>query len=135
VLVAMTPNKLEQGCVKYIPGTHLNRGERKFNDQPYEKSLFGGVIHSLHKDEYEDRVQEAVPVELNTGEYSFHDIHSVHSSEANQSSQDRILLNFKYFPTNIVPRPDKLFEKLGDFQPCYLVRGQDLSNLNLLKRI
>jgi ectoine hydroxylase-related dioxygenase (phytanoyl-CoA dioxygenase family) len=133
LLVAMSPNTLAQGCVKYIPGTHHFRGERPFKTKPYEGSLFGGVIYSLEEKEYIDRANEAVPVELQEGEFSFHDIHSIHASESNRSGTDRILLNFKYFPTHIIPRPDNLAAKIGAHQECYLLRGKDLSNRNFLK--
>jgi ectoine hydroxylase-related dioxygenase (phytanoyl-CoA dioxygenase family) len=133
LLVALSPNTLEQGCVRYIPGTHTNRGEREFNHTPYEGSLFGGVIHSLHKKEYEHQVEQAVPVELSEGEFSFHDIHSVHASDANHSATDRILLNFKFFPTHIKPLPHKLKERLGAVQDCYLLQGEDLASEGFLK--
>lgn len=135
LLVAMSPNGLEQGCVRYIPGTHKHKGERKFKDKPYNGSLFGGVIYSLDENEYASQVNEAVPVELKEGEFSFHDIHSVHASDSNKSNTDRILLNFKYFPTDILPRPEKLYEKLGDHQDCYLLRGKNLSSFDYLKQL
>jgi ectoine hydroxylase-related dioxygenase (phytanoyl-CoA dioxygenase family) len=132
LLVAMSPNTLQQGCVSYIPGTHLHRGERAFKSTPYEGSLFGGVIYSLEESEYIDRVHEAKAVELQEGEYSFHDIHSVHASEANQSDTDRILLNFKYFPTHIKPLPQNLVSRVGQSQDCYLLRGVNLSGGELV---
>lgn len=135
MLISMSPNGLEQGCVRYIPGTHLNKQERQFKSVPYEGSLFGGVIYSLEEHEYTDQIHQAIPVELKEGEFSFHDIHSVHASEANASDADRILLNFKYFPSDIIPRPDKLAEKLGTHQECYLLRGKDLSGRGFLKQL
>jgi ectoine hydroxylase-related dioxygenase (phytanoyl-CoA dioxygenase family) len=134
LLIAMSANGHEQGCVRYIPGSQKNRQERRFKSVPYEKSLFGGVIYSLAEHEYADQAHTAVPVELREGEYSFHDIHSVHASDANTSDDDRILLNIKYFPSHIVPRPDKLTERLGTNQECYLLRGQDRSERGFLKR-
>lgn len=134
LLLALTPNTEEQGCVRYIPGSHLVTSERPFKTVPYQNSLFGGIIYSLEESEYKNEMHTAVPVELKEGEYSFHDIHSVHASDANRSDQDRILLNFKYFPTDIVPQPEKLKERLGGVsQDCYLLRGRDKSGRGILR--
>jgi non-haem Fe2+, alpha-ketoglutarate-dependent halogenase len=136
LLLAMSPNTRQQGCVRYIPGSHHDRSERHFNSTPYQGSLFGGTIYSLAEKEYSHETEKAITVELKMGEYSFHDIHSVHASDSNSSDQDRILLNFKYFPTHIRPVPDSLPKRGFDSaQTCYLVRGKDLNSGGFLKPV
>ncbi|AGH96599.1 phytanoyl-CoA dioxygenase family protein [Pseudobdellovibrio exovorus] len=127
ILVALTEDQPEQGCVEYIPASHLNPEMRDYRVEYGQKKMFvsdKGLADSLVNDEI---LSQRVPVPLHQGQFSLHDIHTLHGSEPNRSSQDRILLNFKYFPTSLKANREQVLQKHGIQQDLYLMRGRDLS--------
>ncbi len=94
--VALTPANLQNGCMKFLPGSqtqdHLEH------------------VDTFHKDNLLSRGQEiAVKVEtddtvdciLNPGEMSLHHVKLVHGSEPNRSSDRRIGLAIRYISTDV----------------------------------
>lgn len=128
ILVALTEDQPEHGCVEYIPASHLNPEMRDYRVEYGQKKMFvldkGGLVDSLVNDEILSR---RVPVPLHQGQFSLHDIHTLHGSEPNRSPQDRILLNFKYFPTNLKANREQVRQNYGIQQDLYLMRGRDIS--------
>lgn len=127
ILVALTDDQKIHGCVEYIPASHLNPEMRDYRVEYGQKKMFvseKGVSDSLVN---EDILSGRVAVPLRQGQFSLHDIHTLHGSEPNRSSEDRILLNFKYFPTSLKANQEHVLEKFGIQQDLHLMRGRDLT--------
>src|SRR6516165_9051976 len=112
VWVAFTPANRENGCMKFIPGTHAVQ-----------------VAHAdtFHKDNLLTRGQEisvevdeskAVYVELAPGQASLHHVLLFHGSAPNRSGDRRIGLAIRYIPTH-------LLQAVGSRDWATLVRGKD----------
>jgi ectoine hydroxylase-related dioxygenase (phytanoyl-CoA dioxygenase family) len=110
--VALSPANLESGCMKFVPGSHL---------QDHLKH-----VDTFHKDNLLSRGQEiAVEVDaakatfciLNPGEMSLHHVKLVHGSEPNRSNDRRIGLAIRYIPTSV--------KQLKTRDSATLVRGID----------
>lgn len=110
--VALSPANLENGCMKFVPGSqttdHLQH------------------VDTFHKDNLLSRGQEiAVKIDtertvdciLNPGEMSLHHVKVVHGSEPNRSNDRRIGLAIRYIPTDVM--------QLKVRDSAMLVRGVD----------
>ena len=113
--VAFTKSDLESGCMKVIPGTHMQ------SQLPH--------VDTFHKDNLLSRGQEiavevddrqAVDIVLQPGEMSLHHIKLVHGSEPNRSADRRIGFAIRYIPTHV--RQTKVRDS------AMLVRGVDAYN-------
>jgi len=100
MLLAVTPSTTETGCLQYIPGSHLRKEKRKYQAPPPGQIYKGDIYYGLDESEV-DLSKGIVNLELPKGFCSFHDLHIVHGSQPNRSQQDRILLNFWFFSTDI----------------------------------
>ena len=111
--LAFTPANTINGCMKFIPGTHLIQ-----------------VPHTdtFHKDNLLTRGQEiavevdedqAVLAELRPGEASLHHVMLFHGSAPNRSSDRRIGLAIRYVPTHVR-------QIAGERDSATLVRGVDI---------
>ncbi len=100
MLLAITPSTPETGCLQYIPGSHLYKGERKYNSPPPDTNFKGDIYYGLDESEV-DFSNGVVNLELPKAYCSFHDLHIVHGSQPNTGNNDRILLNFWFFSTDL----------------------------------
>jgi len=122
--IAITASTKESGCVKYLPNSH-EKLHRSYTGKNYENSLFGSRSFLLSENEV-DLSKGVVEMELSPGQCSFNNLNTIHSSEPNRSSHDRILVNFKYMapvPGNGTPTSQWFFKK--NFKNRILVRGSD----------
>lgn len=112
VWVALTSTTLQNGTMRYLPGSHL-RGEREhaYTEQEPADALRGQRV-CLDIDE-----TTAVPVVLSPGEFSLHDIRTIHDSGENLTSLDRICVAVTYITPEVKPR--------GMRDSAMLVRGND----------
>jgi hypothetical protein len=110
--IAFTPANRQNGCMKFIPGTHAVQ-----------------VAHSdtFHRDNLLTRGQEiavevdesrAVHVELEPGQASLHHVLLFHGSAPNRSGDRRIGLAVRYIPTHVR-------QTAGEGDSATLVRGVD----------
>jgi ectoine hydroxylase-related dioxygenase (phytanoyl-CoA dioxygenase family) len=107
--VALTDSLVEHGCLRYLPGSHL---------QPEMRH-----IETYHPDNLLQRGQQipgidetgAVDAEVQAGEASLHHFRLAHSSKPNTSDHRRIGILFVYCPPYVRPT-------LGRY-PARLVRG------------
>ncbi len=81
LMVAVTPSTEESGCVQFVPKTHVVQSKRKH------------FLPEVHEPE--------VNVTLARGYCSLHDVHVLHKSEPNITDQDRIMLTFRFFSTDV----------------------------------
>lgn len=93
--LALSPARLENGCMRMVPGSHLSghRGHRTTGD--------GDNV--LYQGQTVEDVDEstAVACELDPGEASFHHGWTLHSSLPNRSNERRIGFNAQYIATHL----------------------------------
>ena len=131
VWVALDDSRSENGCMRYIPGSHRRGVLRHILDSD-ALSGFNDIV-----DPREIDAALARDVELQAGQISLHDAHTVHGSAANRSDQRRAGLVFRYMPGSSyfdrdLPMPlgrGGLPVEPPD-RPIYLVRGRDRTGRN-----
>ncbi len=84
VWVALDDATPENGCMKFIPGSHAQR--RIFPHHWAERADM--TLYQALDDDYVDE-DKAVDVELKAGQISLHDVYLVHGSRANTSAHRR----------------------------------------------
>lgn len=128
MLIAITPSTKANGCVRFVAGSHRKKS-RTYKDDPYKNCLFGDQWgYSGVADSEVDLSAEVIDMEVPRGYCSIHDINTMHGSEPNSSSEERILLNFKFFPTHLRVDTNGVQQYFNSAQNGYLVRGKDLGN-------
>lgn len=126
MLIAITPSTLASGCVRYIAGSHKIKS-RLYKDAPYTNCLFGDEWgYSSVRDSEVDLSAGVIDMEIPRGYCSIHDINTMHGSEPNESADERILLNFKFFPTHLKIDSTGVQKYFNSTQPGYLLRGVDV---------
>jgi len=125
VWVAIDPARVENGCMRVIPGTH--HGGLKahaFTDRP-GLALNQGLVDPVDE-------SSARNVELEPGQVSLHDAMVVHGSNANRSGLRRCGYAIRYMPATshfdrTIPPTRIAANQVIDFskRPIWLVRGQD----------
>jgi ectoine hydroxylase-related dioxygenase (phytanoyl-CoA dioxygenase family) len=93
--VALSPSNLQSGCMKVVPGSHL---ESYAHVETYHEDnmLTRGQEVAVEVDE-----AKAVSMMLAPGEMSLHHIRLVHGSAPNASDDRRIGLAIRYLPTHV----------------------------------
>ena len=125
VWVAIDPARVENGCMRVIPGTHrLGLLPHGATDDP-DLALNQGVSEGFDE-------ARAVDVELEPGQVSLHDAMIIHGSNANRSGQRRCGYAIRYMPaTSLFDRsiePTRIARnQVLDFsqRPIWLMRGED----------
>ncbi|HAU41194.1 MAG TPA: phytanoyl-CoA dioxygenase family protein [Gammaproteobacteria bacterium] len=130
----------ENGCLRFIPGSHLGKQVRKhrINNAP------GLALNQeLTQDQFQE--SEAVDLVLEAGQMSLHDVYLVHGSEPNRSDHSRRGMTLRFMPTSSYydreieqkqnassPYPSLNEQELRNLQrvPLYLMRGTDLCARN-----
>jgi len=117
VWLALGPSNRENGCMRVIPGSHLQGG---FHDNYVATDMTVQTFHAEIPDVDESL---AVDFELRRGEFSLHDGRIVHGAKPNTSAIRRTGYTMRYFPTS-----SKVFtETLRPQHKLWLARGEDLA--------
>lgn len=113
--LAITTSNIASGCVKVIPGSHLQQVD--FVNTPTENNLLPRGQTIVGVDE-----SKAVCMQLQPGEFSIHHEAIIHNSEPNNSDDRRIGLSIHYIPTST-----RMVKYVKDDQKplAALVRGVD----------
>ena len=113
VWLALSPATDQTGCMRVLPGSH--EGDLLPHSDEYEEHnmLSRGQEISVDVDE-----SEAVPMPLQPGEISLHNVRLAHASGANKSDDRRIGLSMHYMPTSTK-------QIVGEWDSAALVRGSD----------
>jgi len=112
VWVAFTPANLLNGCMKYIPGSHLAQLEHR---DTFDKA---NLLSRGQEIAVEVDAGKAVTLELQPGEMSLHHVRLVHGSDRNPSGRRRIGFAIRYLPTHVR-------QVVGSSDSATLVRGVD----------
>lgn len=94
--VALSPSNAVSGCMKVIPGTHLESHIPHVDTFHQDNLLTRGQEIAVEVDE-----ARAASMPLSPGEISLHHIKLVHGSAPNRSDDRRIGLAIRYIPTRV----------------------------------
>ena len=115
VWLALSPSNRENGCMRVIPGTHLDGG---FSDNYVPTDMSVQTFHAEISDVAEDK---AVYFELAPGESSLHDGRIVHGAAPNTGSVRRTGYTMRYFPASVKVLP----VEANEGWKLWLARGRD----------
>ena len=139
VWLAIDDSNTENGCLRFIKGSHLDKRLKSHNIND-NKNLT--LNQELDKEEFNET--EAVDLILKRGQISLHDVYLVHGSEANKSSKSRRAITMRFMPTTSIfdhqmVKDKNLFSKLNVSKyadrKIYHMRGKDISGKNNLTYI
>jgi len=125
--LALDDSTVENGCLRVVPGSHRMQSvyHHRLDERP------GLAIDQVVDDERFDDAA-AVPVELEAGQLSIHDVYMIHGSGPNTSPRRRAGLAVRYMPaTSLYDRTIKMpggasaIRQDMSRRPIYLVRGRD----------
>ena len=132
VWLAIDEATVENGCLKFMPGSHKRKQLRphRTNKDP------NFTLHQeLLESEYDD--DKAVPLELEAGQMSLHDVYLLHGSKANDSGKPRRGMTMRFMPGTSVFDREKAKQLSRDLgvvdhsdRTIYLMRGQDKTGEN-----
>jgi ectoine hydroxylase-related dioxygenase (phytanoyl-CoA dioxygenase family) len=131
--IALTPSTVENGCVNFVPGSHLSQEKGEHVVKPEDEGNEDIMVAIQLKDESQ-YANLAVPLELEPGEMYIADPFAIHGSGRNNSPFDRTALSVRYFPassryTHADVRPDDKISGAAfthfTGRPLFLVRGKD----------
>jgi ectoine hydroxylase-related dioxygenase (phytanoyl-CoA dioxygenase family) len=114
VWLAIDRSSQENGCMRVIPGTHIN-GFSEYEAADTKTNTFSEQIKQVDD-------AHAVYFELERGEVSLHDSRIIHGAAANTSPYRRCGYTMRYFSTEA----RYLHESSPDFK-VWLARGKDLA--------
>ena len=116
IWLAIDPSTPDNGCMRVVPGTHVN-GFSEYEDvNDPGKEVFPTEIKGADRFE-----QQAVDCVLEPNQCSIHHAKCIHGSHANTGNQRRCGYTMRYMPTTAKLVDDKRNE---NFQ-IYLARGRD----------
>ncbi len=121
--IALSSVTVESGCMRFLPGSHREPPKPHEDRFTEDNMLSRGQEIAVPVDE-----SKTVPICLEPGQFSIHDVGLAHASAPNQSDDRRIGLALHYIPTSNR-------QLLADNDTASLVRGEDhYHHFNLLPR-
>ena len=132
VWVAIDDATPENGCMRYIPGSHKSGTLSHRSD----KSPDFALTQAVEEDQFDE--SSAKDDVLLAGQLSIHDAHLIHGSAPNRSNKRRAGVTFRYMPaTSHFDRSFAPYQTAGagtklDYasRPIWLVRGQNRNPRN-----
>ena len=115
VWVALSPATEESGCMSVLPGSQKELLE---HDETWQGDNMLTRGQELKIDVGE---RNPVPMPLQPGEASFHNVRAAHGSGPNSTDDRRIGLSMHYMPTHTR-------QQLAEWDSAALVRGTDVHN-------
>ncbi len=107
--IGLTDSRVENGCMRYLPGSHL--APEMAHTETHD------TLNLLSRGQSIDELDDgsAVDAEVSAGEATIHHFRLAHSSKPNTSNQRRVGILFVYCPPRVRPT-------LGRY-PALVVRG------------
>ena len=135
VWLAIDDANEENGCLKFIKGSHK---DKKLKKHKLNKNKNLTLHQELYETEYNEN--DSVNLILKRGQISLHDVYLVHGSEANYSSKSRRGMTMRFMPTTSFFDHDLAKKKYNNLnvnkyakRKIYHARGVDKSKKNILK--
>ena len=110
--IALTDSRADNGCLRYLPGSHRN--PEMAHEETWDRMNMLSRGQRI-VDEFDE--SRAVDAELDPGECALHHFRLAHSSEPNPSDRRRIGILFVFCPPRVRPTLD--------LDAALLVRGED----------
>ncbi|MGE0798150.1 MAG: phytanoyl-CoA dioxygenase family protein [Lautropia sp.] len=110
--VALTDSSIDNGCMQVVPGSHKAQIEHRDTFRPDNMLSRGQEIA------VDVAPEQALPVLLEPGQFSIHNVLIIHGSEPNRSDRRRVGIAIRYIPTHVQ-------QVLGVRDSAMLVRGID----------
>jgi non-haem Fe2+, alpha-ketoglutarate-dependent halogenase len=111
--IALTPSRVESGCMRVIPGSHLK------DQLPHRDSFAEDNLLSRGQEVQVDvNERQAVDVVLEPGQMSLHHVRLIHGSEPNKAAHRRIGYAVRYIAAHVR-------QLSGIPDAATLVRGHD----------
>ncbi len=136
VWISLDGSTPEQGCMRYIPGSHRDRRVYSHHFEHRDDYTLAQVIDDGQVD-----LGLARDVVLEPGQISLHDVYLVHGSEANRSDRRRMGLVLRIMPATSFYNHDsgKIKEDAGSphgysNRALFLLRGEDRTGRNDFSR-
>ena len=132
VWMAIDNATVDNGCLRFIPGSHKKRTLRqhRINSDP-DLTLNQELLPNEYSKE------EAIDLNLEAGQISLHDIYMIHGSMENRSPQSRRGMTLRYMPTTSIFDRDLASHQASKKglhnhaeRTLFLMRGNDLSGKN-----
>jgi len=116
--IAIDDADVENGCMRFIPGSHKN------GIATHDKSQREGNLLSINQEIPDEFVndEKAIDVILKAGQMSVHDGQLFHASNPNRSNRRRCALTVRYIPPHV--KQARLNSVKQAWQPIVL-RGED----------
>lgn len=99
IWLAIDPSDRGNGCMKVIPGSHLNTVASVYEEVDRNTNTFPTRIKGVDE-------SKAVYFELKPNECSFHDSRIIHGADANTSDRRRCGYTMRYFSQKMRYNPD-----------------------------
>nr|WP_281413168.1 phytanoyl-CoA dioxygenase family protein [Marivibrio halodurans] len=131
VWIAVSPCKKDNGCLRFIPGSHQRKEVGSHRREQRDDLIFNAG--TLDESEYDESTAE--DVELEPGQMVFFDIFTIHGSRHNKGNRARAAYSMRYIPsTSHYDHDANQYKDVEAFQNhtrrLYLVRGRDVCGLN-----
>lgn len=132
--IAITESTVDNGCLRFIPGSHLTTDFGEHDSTPRDGEMFSGSLDPAVFDE-----STAADVTLEPGQMVIFDVFTIHGSQPNNGTTPRAGFACRYMPGTSVYHHGKV--EVRD-QPGYghesralmLVRGEDRTGHNDFER-
>jgi non-heme Fe2+,alpha-ketoglutarate-dependent halogenase len=140
--VAFTESRIENGCMRVIPGSHREwrydeRAPMRWNGAARDNSFFGYNYEDIKIDKSWDPDAEAVRhLEMRPGQFIIFTARCIHGSNSNTSRRQRMGFAIRAVPTHVrVYGGMTEFDEFGhhfslDRHGCVLIAGKDEYGLN-----
>ena len=131
VWLAVDDSNEENGCLKYIPGSHKRKATRKHstnNDINYT------LNQEIDPSEYDEK--DAFNLCLEAGQMALHDVFIIHGSGTNTSPHSRRGMTMRYMPTSskfdrqLAEDHAEKFKLDHQHRTLFLMGGKDESGTN-----
>ena len=132
IWIALDDATTENGCMRYIPGSHVRRAlyEHSISERP-------GLVLNQEVNAGQFDARSACDDILMAGEFSLHDVYLIHGSNANCSPNRRAAFVIRYMPaTSLFQRDIQREQSQSGIafslsqRPIWLVRGRDVHGGN-----
>ena len=111
--IALTDATIENGCMRYMPGTHKQNKIKHIETYAEDSALTRGQEISIEIDE-----EKSIPVLLKAGQIALHHCLTAHASAPNATEDYRIGMAVRYIPCHVR-------QSSGPPMSTILVRGRD----------
>ena len=132
VWIAVDAATKENGCLRYIPGSHRTNRLMRHEVNPSPDVTLN---QELVREEYDEAIAEDLILEA--GQMALHDIYIAHGSEENRSPHPRRGMTMRFMPTTSVYDRELAEERHKErgglnmaHHSIFLMRGRDASGEN-----